>query len=240
MRGQFPQFEKSSPSPRRTYSPTVILKPPTTTHGVPKNPDDIQALRTYQRYQRYILRGRSEEEATSLALREKGVCSRVLPSGETCGRPSMTKKGHTCGECKRLDYMERARRQRERGYHRSHKGVCQVCQAEFTGSKERVNCDVHTQVRVKPRKDKGRRHLGYGMKLAADPPEKLRETPRIVEPAKKVVLPDTWDTPLPTHLKLYSKPEPVKVPEGFQVTKEKAIFPTGLRDLFGSGRSAAD
>lgn len=200
-----------------------ITKPKVNDKGAPKNPDELPALRTYQRYIRYIKNGRPEEEAVALALRVAGVCDEILKegerAGEKCGAAAKTTKSYICRTCFLTKLRDAVREARKDGQHHVDK-ICQVCRIEFHGHRDRKNCDEHTQVRMRKRKDAGKPHVRAGSQPQALPPSAMRviaPPPKGARQYRNPNLPDTWENPLPEHLRELPKPKPVVVPPGFKV-----------------------
>lgn len=200
-----------------------IIKPKVDSKGNPKDPADMPILRTYQRYNRFIRAGKTPEQAAELALREPGICHKILKTvdraGQKCGAPAHTAKSYVCRDCHLAELREDAREMRRNAEHWVDK-VCNVCRKKFRGHRERRNCDEHTQVRTVRRKDAGRPHV-WSKKDAAPPKPAARALPVVVKSGNPN-LPDTWDRPLPEHLRELPKPKPVVVPPGFKVK----IIPT--------------
>jgi len=192
---------------------TRILKPRVNDKGQPLNPEELPALRIYQRYARFRKLGRTEEEAAELALREVGKCQEV-ENGIKCGAVAVTARAFRCEMHKKKNDLARAKAARKKGNHFVPR-VCQVCGKEFKGHRLRKNCDKHTQVRLEKRSDAGKKHAKR-VDPAASPA--MRDHAAAYVKSGNPNLPDTWDRPLPEHLREQPKPAPVVVPPGFKVT----------------------
>lgn len=194
---------------------SIILKPKVNGKGQPINPEELPALRIYQRYNRYLRLGRTDEEAAELALRVPGgpciVCKK---------KPSVVNstKG-LCGECGTANRIkksrERAKLQTERlKKNRPAAAICLCgCGLECRSGASYAKKE-HRDQHEKAQRQAHRQPRAYSR------PEQSRKMNSVPKADRKVEV-------------ISPKPEPVNV-AGVEVKKVSNLYcrPT-LRNFFG-------
>lgn len=224
------------PKKRKPIQLKFVTRPPAGKNGIPLDPADWPAMRRWKAiYKRVAYKGVPEEVAIAEYDRPLGVCAEKRPNGSICGITAWKKTARLCADCKR-------RRQNERC--RNYKGALRTKTCQFPGCEKQfqtytdrtVYCPDH-----KYGKGVSRKRVPSAKKAEPRQPALRQLVKPKIKPKKLKPLPATWEEKkMKQELFVHApteKPKPVDV-SGHTVTYCQPI--PGLRDLFGSGRSAAD